>query len=226
MQGTLRWLAICPTHLRSKSVTNTSEEQSQTKPVSRSGHKTIAALAIFALGLNAVAAVYTSSPSDFALSNVSRLAELLRHTEAPAQMPQTVVAALTDIQSAQKQHLASLQEASSSLQQNAALLQQESSTIGSLRQSITDERADVKNISAEIADEHDDVKKMSALISTLITKVDSLQNSTLAITSSIPRSPTRVRLVTHKKTARVVKPAGLISLEGVPLTVPSSGFDF
>ena len=63
---------------------NTSEEQSLTnvagkspKPDSRSGHKTISAFAIFALGLNAVAAVYTSSPSDFALPNVSRLAQLL-----------------------------------------------------------------------------------------------------------------------------------------------------
>jgi cell division protein FtsB len=219
--------------LRSKSVPNTSEEQSQTnvagrspKPVSRSGHKTVTAFAIFALGLNAAAAVYTSSPSDFALSNVSRLAELLPHTEAPARVPQTVVAALTDIQSAQKQHLASLQEASSSLQQNVALLQQESSSIGLLRQSITDEHTDVKNISAEIADQHADVKKMSALISTLITKVDSLQNaSALAITSSIPRSQARARPVMHKKSARVEKPAGLISL-GAPLTVPSSGFAF
>jgi len=189
------------------------------------------------LGLNAAAAVYTSTPSDFALSNVSRFAGLLSHTEAPAQVPETVVAALTDIQSAQKQHLASLQEASSSLQQNVALLQQQSSTIGLLRQSITDvksisaqiadEHADVKNISAEIADQHVDVKKMSVLISTLITKVDALQNAgALAITSSIPRSQTRARLVMHKKSVRVVKPAGLISLDGVPLTVPSSGFAF
>jgi septal ring factor EnvC (AmiA/AmiB activator) len=214
-------------------VTNTSEEQSQTnvagksaKPDSKSGHKTIAALAIFALSLNAVAAVYTS-PSDFAWRNINRLAELLTHREAPAQVPQTVVAALTDIQSAQKQHLASLQEAGSSLQQNVALLQQQSSTIVSLRQSITDEHADVKNISAQIADEHGDVKKMSALISTLITKVDSLQNSNaLAITSSIRKSQTHVRFIAHRKLVRVAKPAGLISLEGAPLTVDSSDSAF
>jgi septal ring factor EnvC (AmiA/AmiB activator) len=212
-------------------VTDTSEEQTQTnaagkspKPDSKSGHKTIAALAIFALSLNAVAAVYTS-PSDFAWRNINRLAELLTHREAPA--PQTVAAALSDIQSSQKQHLASLQEASSSLQQSAALLQQQSSTIGSLRQSITDEHDDVKHISAQIADEHGDVKKMSALISTLITKVDSLQNSNaLAITSSIRKGPTHARLVTHKRSARVLKPAGLISLEGAPLTVDSSASAF
>src|SRR5580704_18997960 len=229
----MRRLWICSTHLRS-SVTNTSKEQSRSNvagkssdPDRRSGHKTISALAIFALGLNAVAAVYTSSPSDFALPNVSRLAELLPHTEAPAQVPQTVVAALNDIQSAQKQHLASLQETSSSLQQNVALFQQESSTIGLLRQSITDEQADVKKISAQIADEHVDVKKMAVLISTLITKVDALQNSSApAITSSIPKGHARARLVTHKKSARGVKPAGLISLEGVPLTAASRGFTF
>src|SRR5579863_2212188 len=219
-------------HLRSKSVTNTSEEQSRTnlsgkspKPGSKSGHKTISALAIFALGLNAVAAVYTSSPSDFALPNVSRLAELLPHTEAPAQVPQTVVAALNDIQSAQKQHLASLQETNSSLQQNMALLQEGSSTIGLLRQSITDEQSDVKHISAQIADEHVDVKKMSALLSTLITKVDALQNSSApAVTSSIPKGQGRARFVTHKRSVRRVNPPGLMSLEGVPLTVASPGF--
>jgi cell division protein FtsB len=214
-------------------VTNTAEEQSQTnvagkspKPDSKSGHKTIAALAIFALSLNAVAAVYTSSTSGFAWRNVSRLAELLTRTESPASVPQTVAAALTDIQSAQKQHLASLQEASSSLQQNVALLQQQSSTIGSLRQSITDEHADVKNISAQIADEHGDVKKMSALISTLITKVDSLNSNALAITSSIRKGPTHARLVTHKRSVRVLKPAEPIALEGAPLTTVSSGFGF
>ena len=215
-------------------MTNTSEEQSQTnvagkspRPEGRSGHKTIAALAVFALGLNAVAAVYTSPPSGFAWRNINRLAVLLTHREAPAQVPPAVVAALTDIQSAERQHLASLQEAGSSLQQNVSLLQQQSSTLGSLRQSITDEHDDVKHISAQIADEHGDVKKMSALISTLITKVDALQaSSALAITSSIRKGPTHARFVTHKKPARVLKPAGLLSLEGAPMTVESSGFGF
>lgn len=209
-------------------MTVTSEQQSQTnvagKPVSGPGHKRIAALAIFALGLNAAAAVYTSSRSDFALPDVSRLAQQLPHTEAPAQVPQAVVAALNDIRTAQKQILASLQETSSSLQQNAVLLEQGSSTVGLLRQSITDEQADVKNISALIADEHVDVKKTNGLLSTLITKVDSLQNSsTPAVTSSIPKSQPRARLVTHKKSARAVKPAGPILFGELPLTVANPG---
>jgi septal ring factor EnvC (AmiA/AmiB activator) len=222
-------------------VPNTSQAQSQTNEAGkrpgkdgRSGHRTISALAIFALGLNAAAAVYTSSPSDFVLPDVSRLAALLPHTEAPVRVPQTVVAALNDIQWAQKQHLASLQETSSSLQKNATQLQQntdqlqqESSTIGLLRQSITDEQADVKNISAQIADEHADVKKMSALLSTLITKVDALQNSSApATTSSIPKGQTRARFVTHRRSVRAVRPAREISFGDVPLTVASPGFAF
>jgi hypothetical protein len=206
-------------------VTITSEQQSRTKVASKPGggpgHRRITALAIFALGLNAAAAVYASAPSDFALSNVSRLAQLLPHTEAPAQVPQTVVAALSDIRTAQKQLLASLQETSSSLHENAVLLEQGSSTVGLLRQSITDEQADVKSISAQIADEHVDVKKM---LSTLIAKVDSLQNASApAVTSSIPKSQPRARLGTHKRSVRAVKPAGPILFGEVPLTAVSPG---
>lgn len=209
-------------------MTITSKEQSQTnaagKPGGGPGHRRIAALAIFALGLNAAAAVYTSSPSNFALPDVGRLAQLLPHTEAPAHVSQTVVAALDDIRAAQKQLLASLQETSSSLQQNTVLLGQGSSTVGLLRQSITDEHADVKTISAQITDEHIDVLKMNALLSTLIAKVDSLQNSSApAATSSIPRSQPRARLVTHKRSARAVKPTEPILFGGIPLTLASPG---
>jgi uncharacterized coiled-coil protein SlyX len=197
----------------------TDKQLESVAPRGKSSQKTISALAVFALGLNAAAAVYTSSPSDFVLPDVSRLAELLPHQQASDPVPDPVVAALKDIQSAQLQHLASLQENSSSLQQNTALLQQDSTTIASLRQSITDERIDVKKISAQITDEHVDVRKISAQISTLIAKVDSLQNTIApATTSSIPKGPARARLVTHKRLARAVKPAGLISVGGAPLT--------
>ena len=159
---------------------------------------------MFALGLNATAAVYTLSPSDFALPNVSSLAELLPHQKASDPISDPVVAALKDIQSAQQQHVASLQENSSLLQQNTALLQQDSIALASLRQSVADEQVDVKKISAQIADEHADVKKMFAQISTLIAKVNSLQNAiTPEITSSISRGHARNRLsrVVRKKMA-------------------------
>jgi hypothetical protein len=84
-------------------VTKTSETQSQTEqlesaaPSKRSSGKSILALSVFALGLNATAAVYTMSPSDFALPNVSSLAELLPHQKASDPIPDPVVAALKDI---------------------------------------------------------------------------------------------------------------------------------
>ena len=179
---------------------------------------------MFALGLNATAAVYTLSPSDFALPNVS-LAELLPHQKASDPIPDPVVAALKDIQSAQQQHVASLQENSSLLQQNTALLEQDSTTLASLRESITDEHVDVKKISAQITDEHVDVKKMSAQISTLIAKVDSLKNAiTPEVTSSIPKGRARNRLsrAVRNRMARQPKPIGPVSVGGAPLSLPAT----
>ena len=204
-------------------MTKTSETQSQTEqlesaaPSKRSSRKSILALSVFALGLNATAAVYTMSPSDFALPNVSSLAELLPHQKASDPIPDPVVAALKDIHSAQQQHVASLQ-------QNTALLEQDSTTLASLRKSITDEQVDVKKISAQITDEHVDVKKMSAQISTLIAKIDSLKNAiTPEVTSSIPTGRARNRLsgVVRKRMARQHKPLGPISVGGAPLTFPA-----
>jgi septal ring factor EnvC (AmiA/AmiB activator) len=213
-------------------VTKTSETQTQTEqPEStatepgRSSRKSILALSVFALGLNAAAAAYTLSPSEFALPNVSSLAELLPHQKASDPIPDPVVAALKDIQSAQWQHVASLQENGFSLQQNTALLQQDSTALVSLRQSVTDERVDVKKISAQITDEHIDVKKISAQISTLIAKVDTLQNAiTPDVTSSIPKGRARNRLsgVVRKRMARQPKPLGPVSVRGAPLGFPAS----
>ena len=212
-------------------MTKTSETQSQSQqlesgaPSKRSSRKSILALAVFALGLNATAAVYTLSPSDFALPNVSSLAELLPHQKASDSIPDPVVAALKDIQSAQQQHVASLQENSSLLQQSTALLEQDSTTLASLRESITDERVDVKKISAQITDEHVDVKKMSAQISTLIAKVDSLKNAiTPEVTSSIPKGRARNRLsrAVRNRMARQPKPIGPVSVGGAPLSLPAT----
>ena len=219
------------THLRVMRVTETSEKQSLTEqpeptaPTKKSSRKSILALSVFALGINSTAAVYTLSPSDFALPNisdfalpnVSSLAELLPHQKASDPIPDPAVAALKDIQSAQQQHVASLQE-------NTALLQQDSITLASLRQSVVDEQVDVKKISAQIADEHADVKKMSAQMTKLIAKVDSLQNAIAPeVTSSIPTGRARNRLsrVVRKKMARQPTPVGPISVGGAPLSFPA-----
>lgn len=185
-------------------------------PAGKSSRKPILALSIFALGLNATAAVYTMSPSDFALPDVSTLAELLPHQKASDPTPDPVVAALKDIHSAQQRHLTLLQENSSSLQQD-------STALASLRQSLTDEHTDVKKISAQIADEHVDVKKMSAQISTLIAKIDSLQNAVAPeFTSSIPTGNGRGRLYVSRRMARQGKPYGPVSVGGAPLVAPAT----
>jgi len=210
-------------------MTKTSETQSQTeqpKSTTPSGRSSLA-LAVFAVGLNATAAVYALSPSDFALPNVGILAELLPHQKASDPIQDPVIAALKDIRSVQQRQFASLQGNNSSLQQSTALLQQDSTTLASLRQSITDEQVDVKKISAQITDEHVDVKKISAQISTLIAKVDSLQNAiTPEVTSSISTEHARNRPsgVVRKRMARHAKPVGSVSVGGArpgfPATTP------
>ena len=198
---------------------NTSEENilpratdKQLEPVARPNgkprRKSILALSVFALGLNATAAVYTLSPSEFALPNVSGLvAELLPHDRGQTPVPEALLAALKDIQSTQQQHAAALQEYSALLQQNGALLQQGSATFDVLRHGLTDEKGEVKKISSQL--------------STLVAKVDSLQNAiTSEMTSSIPKARTRSRIsgMARKRIARPLKPAGSISLGGAPLT--------
>jgi hypothetical protein len=198
-------------------VIKTSESQSN-----KSSRKSVLALSVFALGINAAAAVYTRSPSDFVLPDVSGLvAELLPREGASQPIPNTVVAALNDIQPTHQnnatslqdngfwlqQNNALLQQNESSLQQNTALLQEGAIKLDTLRSSLTDERSDVKAISAQLA--------------TLIAKVDSLQSAmTTEMTSSIPKVRARARLsgIAHKRLARQMKPEGSISVGGAPLT--------
>jgi uncharacterized coiled-coil protein SlyX len=209
-------------------VTTTSEKESQaeqpesTAPSRKSSRKSILVLSVIALGINTTAAVFTLSPSDFALPNISSLAELLPYQKTSVPIPDPVVAALKDIQSAQQQHAASLQENSSLLQQNTALLQQDSIALASLRQSVVEEQLDAKKISAQISDERQDVKKMSAQISTLIAKVDSLQNAISPdVTSSISTRRAYNRLSVRKRMARQSRAVGPVSVGGAPLTTPT-----
>ena len=161
-------------------------DQIQTKqlepgaPRKKSSQKSILALTVFTLGLNACAAVYTLAPSDFTLPNIGGLvAELLPHDRAPAPIPDAVVAALNHIQSDQQYNANALQDNQTSLQQNAALLQQNGSLLqqntgllqqdatklDTLRSSLTDEQSDVKTVQS-------DVKTIATQLSTLIAKVE------------------------------------------------------
>ena len=88
-------------------MTSTSESQSQTQQLksatrsTSSARKSILALSVFAVGLNAAAAGYTRSPSVFALPDISMLAALIPspHEKAATPVPEPVVAALKDVQS-------------------------------------------------------------------------------------------------------------------------------
>jgi hypothetical protein len=192
-------------------------------PSKKSSRKSILALSVFALGLNAAAAAYTISPSDFALPNVSGLvAELLPHETASKPIPDAVVATLNDIQSEQ-QHIATalqgngsslqhntalLEDNGSSLQRNTALLQDNGSSLqrniallqdnGSLLQQnsalLQQDATKLDTLRSSLTDEQSDVKTISAQLSTLIAKVDSLQHATSEITSSIPKGRARAGL--------------------------------
>lgn len=180
------------------------------EPIKRSSRKSILALSVCALAINGSAAVYTL-PSDFSSLNVGSLTEMLPRLEASVPKPDPVAAALKDIQSAQQQHTASLQENNQALQQNAAVLQQDSMVLLSLRQSITDERVDVRKISSQL--------------STLIAKVDSLQNAMLSdVTSSIRRANARYGLsaAMRKRMVRQSKSVGPVSVGGAPLSMPAT----
>jgi hypothetical protein len=172
--------------------------------------KSVLPLALCALAINGAAAIYTL-PAGMPSLNVASLAELLPRQEAPTPKPDPVVTALKEIQSAQQQHTASLQENNQALQQNAAVLQQDSLVLLSLRQSITDERVDVKKISSQL--------------STLIAKVDSLQNVMMSdVTSSIRRANARYGLsaAMRKRMVQEPKPLGPVSIGGAPLTAPAA----
>ena len=127
---------------------------------------------MLAIGINSTAAVYTMSPSDFALPNFSMLADLVPHQKISEFIADLSVPASKAGPSPQQQHVAALQENSALLQQNATRLEQDSLALASLRRSVVDEHVVVKKISAQITDEHEDVKKISAQISTLISKVE------------------------------------------------------
>jgi hypothetical protein len=221
-------------------VVDTSQTQSQAAPIEpaapskKSGRKSILALSVFALGLNAAAAAYTISPSDFALPDVGGLvAELLPHEGASKPIPDAVVATLNDIQSSHQriatalqdngsslqQHTALLQDNGSSLQRNAALLQDNQSLLQQNSALLQQDATKLDTLRSSLTDEQSDVKTISSQLSTLIAKVDSLQSAvTTEITSSIPKTHTRQSGLGRKRLARSMKSHGYISFSGAPLT--------
>lgn len=180
------------------------EAANQNVPSSR---KSIVLLALFALILNGGAAIYTLPSFEIAMPDFNGMvAELLPHASAPIPDP-IVTAALKDIQSTHLQYLAAMQESGASIAQNTILLQRGAATLDSMKQGL--------------AVQQTDVKKLTAQLYVLAAKVDTLQSAvTPETTGSLPQMRGRARLsaLARKKTVRLSKPAGPVSVGGAPLS--------
>ena len=171
-------------------MTKISETQSRTEqlepaaPSKPSSRKSILALSVFALGLNAAAAVYTLSSSDFALPNVSSLAELVPQQEASSPIPDQVLAAtlppsfdipLPNFSTEQLPQpkvsaplpdpvVAALKDIQSAQQQHVASLQENSSLLQQSAALLQQDLMTLASLRQSITDERVDVKKISAQI--------------------------------------------------------------
>lgn len=197
--------------------TPTKETQLDNQPVAlnrRSSRMPVIVVSLLALVVVGAAAIYALPNFDIALPNVSSFAELFPRETASAPIPDPVSTTLKDIQSAQQQNATALQENGAVLQQNTGMLQQDAATLESFRQGFTAQQTDLKRISNQL--------------SSLIARVDSLQNAVTPLTtSSIPQPNARARLVgrSRKKTSRLPKPVGPVSVRGAPLSpMPSPGW--
>jgi hypothetical protein len=160
------------------------------------------------------AAAYDLPKFDVVLPNFPSFAELSLSKTAPAPIPDPAVGAtLKEIQSAQQQDVAAVQESGALLKQNTALLQQGAATLESLKQGLAVQQTTLKSISNQV--------------SSLIARVDSLQNAVTPLTtSSIPQPNAQARSVgtSRKKTSRLPEPVGPVSVGGAPLnSAPGAG---
>jgi hypothetical protein len=170
--------------------------------------------ASFALVVIGAIALYDLPKFDVVLPNFPSFAELYPHETASAPIPDPAVGAtLKDIQSTQQQTAAAVQEGGAFLKQNTAMLQQGTATLESLKQSFTAQQAALKTITSQV--------------SSLVARVESLQNTLEPqTTSSIKRPNARVRSAAtpRKKSSRLPEPAGPVSVGGAPLApVPGAG---
>jgi uncharacterized coiled-coil protein SlyX len=160
------------------------------------------------------AAAYDLPKFDVVLPNFPSFAELSPSKTASAPIPDPAVGAtLKEIQSAQRQNVAAVRESEAFLKENAAILQQGAATLESLKQGLTAQQMTLKSISNQV--------------SSLIVRVDSLQNAVTPLTtSSIPQPNARARSVgtSRKKTSRLPEPVGPVSVGGAPLnSAPGAG---
>jgi hypothetical protein len=194
-----------------KAETPNKETQLDKQPAAlnrRSSRMLAIVVSVSALVVIGAAATYALPNFNIALPNFSSSADLFSRAAASAPIPDpAVTAALKDIQSSQQQDSAALQQNGAVLQQNAAMLQQGAATLESLRQNFTAQQTDLKRISNQL--------------SSLMARVDSLQNAVTPLTTSaIPQSKARARVVrtSTKNVSRLPKPIGPVSVRGAPLS--------
>lgn len=186
------------------------ETQLDKQPPAPSGRSRRVSAIVVSLVLVLIGAV-----AAYALPNFNSFTELFPHEAASAPIPDpTVSATLKDIQSFQQQNAAALQENGAVLQQNVAMLQQGAANLESLRQGFSAQQTDLKRISNQL--------------SSLLARVDSLQNAVTPLTTSSipqPNARTRVARTSRKKTSRLPKPVGPVSVRGAPLSpAPAPGW--
>ena len=179
----------------------------------------VSALAVTVIG---AVAIYALPAFNIALPNFNSFAELFPRQTASAPIPDpAVIAAETAVAIggvvstlrandtfALDENRAALKENGVALQQNTAMLQQGATALDSLRQGFTAQQTHLKTISNQL--------------SSLIGRVDSLQNALHPMTTSSIPQPNRPRLVrtSRKTTSRVPnKPVGPVSVGGAPLNI-------
>jgi hypothetical protein len=187
----------------------------------RSGR--IPAIVVSSLALTFITAVTLSALPEYniALPNFSSFAELFPRGTASVPIPDPAISAtLKDIQSAQQRNVAALEKNGATLQQNTGMLQQEAATLESLRQ-LQLGAATLESLRQGFTVQQTNLKTISNQLSSLVARVDSLQNAVTPLTTSSIKQPSaRARLVrtSRKKTSRLPdEPVGPVSIGGAPL---------
>src|SRR4051794_35809503 len=189
------------------------------------------ALVVSSLALTVIAAVaiYTLPEPHIALPTFSSFAELFPRETVSVPIPDpAVIATLKDMQFAQQQNAAALAENGATLQQNTAMLQQNAAMLQQNAAMLQQGAANLESLRQGFTAQQTNLKTISNQLSSLIARVDSLQNAVTPLTtSSIPQPMARGRLVrtSRKTTSRLPsKPVGPVSVRGAPLNLaPATG---
>jgi len=214
--------------LQPETPNNETEPSTEPMPSGKRSSRGVSFLApVVALaGLGAV--VVTMPPKFDILPDLSTIAELLPHETASEPKPDSAVSvALKDIQSAQRQYVIALQDSRDVLRQSTGLLQEKTDLLQQNTDLLLHQgAANLEAMNQGFASEQTTLKTISDRLSSLMARVEALQNASAPqITSSIPQPSARVRStrVSHRRISRLRKPVEPVSMMGLPLiSAPAS----